>query len=164
MRDREPRWLIGAVLVVLGVVAYFARTSYDVNRSRDPRNAEWVSLEPDSFYHMRRTERALLSGGDVAGVDPFLDYPDGAEIPWPPYYAQILTLIAGWTVDDVGTPEARLKIERLVASLPLWFGCLTVLLAGLAAWRLGGSTAGAFAGMASAAALGTVLYSSLGNA
>ncbi len=163
MMERGPRWILGVMLALTFGLAFFARVSYDVNRSEDPRSGEWVSLEPDSFYHMRRAQRVLSEGWPVAGSDPNLDYPDGAEIPWPPYYSGLLALMGEFVVEDPNSPEGRLTLEQLVARVPLFFGCLTALLAALAAYRLAGNRAAACAGASTALALGAVLYSGMGN-
>ncbi len=110
MAERGPRWLFWLAAGIAVAAALFVRLSYDVNRSQDLRSGEWVSLEPDSFYHMRRTQRVLQEGWPVAGVDPALDFPDGAEIPWPPYYAALLA-----TVATVATARMPLRLRYCIA-------------------------------------------------
>ena len=160
MAERAARWPwpVAALLVLLAALA--VRASYDVNRSTAGGEEAWVSLDPDTLYHARRVQRALAEEGPPAGTDPWLDHPDGAEIPWPPYAT---ALLAGVVTALHGADAAPPEIERTVASVTFVLGLLTVLVALLAARRLAGEAAGAFAGATAALALGAVVYASPGN-
>ena len=160
MAERRARWPWWAAALLALVAALAVRLSYDVNRSTAGGEAAWVSLDPDTLYHARRVQRALTEEGPPAGTDPWLDHPDGAEIPWPPYAT---ALLAGVVTAAHGADATPLEVEQTVASVPVVLGVLTVLVALLAARRLGGDAAGAFAGTTAALALGSVVYSSLGN-
>ncbi len=161
MTERGPRWLGALVVAVALLLAIGVRAEYDVGRSTAAGEDAWVSLDADSLYHMRRVQRVRTEGWPPAGTDPWLDHPDGAEIPWPPYYSALLAGLAAITIDD--GPDAKLAVEQLVGSVPLVFGVLTALLAALVARRLAGDAAGAFAGVTAALALGAVVYSAIGN-
>lgn len=161
MTERGPRWLGALVVAVTLLLSIGVRQQYDVSRSTAAGGDAWVSLDADSLYHMRRVQRVRTEGWPVAGSDPWLDHPDGAEIPWPPYYSALLAGLAAVLID--GGPGETLAVEQLVASVPLVFGVLTALLAALVARRLAGNAAGAFAGVTAALALGAVVYSALGN-
>jgi len=162
MSSRASVWVLLALVLATLALAFDARLGYDVHRTRDQESGAWLSLEADSFYHMRRVARVADEGWPVAGTDPLLDYPDGAEIPWPPYYT---TLVAAATTPFLPEEPAarRLAVEQVVGSLGVVFGCAAALLALLAARFLGGNSAAAFAGPCAALALGAVNYSSIGN-
>ena len=169
MTERGPRWIGALVVAVTLLLAIGVRQQYDVGRSTAAGDDAWVSLDADSLYHMRRVQRVRTEGWPVAGTDPWLDHPDGAEIPWPPYYSALLAGLAAVLVED--GPGEKLAVEQLVGTVPLVFGVLTALLAALVARRLAGSAsdraagdaAGAFAGVTAALALGAVVYSAIGN-
>lgn len=162
MSERSPWWMRAAIALVTIVLALVARLEYDVTRTTDRESGEWVSLEADSFYHMRRLERLASEGLPVAGFDERLDYPDGAEIPWPPYYTMVLGALSVPWLSDVAT-ERSLQIEQFSASVTVLFGVLSALLAAWSARRLAGERAAAFAGPCAALALCAVVYSNLGN-
>jgi hypothetical protein len=93
----------------------------------------WVTTDPDSLYHARRLLRFWSEDGPVAERDAYLDFPrrlpEGAPIPWPPYYTYVLALARGPVAPDGGAgPESadgeRLRrfVEQGAASLPLVFG------------------------------------------
>jgi len=144
----RSRWLAGA-LVALVAVAALAWTVRDVDGLRyrfvaDPRvpgtadvpeQAGWFSRDPDGLYHTRRVARALDEGLAVAGRDPRLAFPDGAPIPWPPYYDQFCALaLAPFAPAEL--PARRIWLEHAVATLPALFAVATALLAACAAWSL----------------------------
>lgn len=134
---KSARVLI-AVLVFVGALAWFARELNNARITYAPdgdASQGWFSFDPDSHYHMRRLERALDEGLPIAETDARMNFPDGARIPWPPYYAYVLyALLAPFAPDE---PVERSDfIERSVASLPCAFACLTAMIVAAAAWRL----------------------------
>jgi dolichyl-phosphooligosaccharide-protein glycotransferase len=162
MTMRSPLWVGLAIALVTIVLAVGARLSYDVTRTADPDTAEWVSIEADSFYHMRRLDRLKVEGWPVAGTDTALDFPDGAQIPWPPYYTMLLgALSMSWLPEE--EVDRRLQVEQFVSSITVLFGVLSVLMALWSARLLAGDTGAAVAGPCAALALCSVVYSSLGN-
>jgi len=100
-----------------------------------PEQRGFAMSDPDSQYHLRRIQ-LWMEGQDVGdGVDPWLNYPHGARVPWPPYYTVVLRAMIGPGAPD--DPAERLRwIERRAARVPLVFGLLTSLLAAAAAWIL----------------------------
>jgi len=163
----------------------------------------WGSYDPDTLYHARRVARAVENAGWVSSFDPFLAYPEGAgpkspgtATPWPPAYDLLLAAMARGRApsidallpsaagDPAGQPQGasepllpatRRRIEQLVASVPMWCGALTALIAALAsaglastlvpATRAGGTAVAAalIAGLTVAFTFGHVRYSHLGN-
>lgn len=156
-----PRW---RTLLLFGLVLAVSWLVREVNhlRLQIPGEDRWVTGDQDSLYHMRRLERVAEEGLPVAGRDPFLAYPEGAIVPWPPYYTLVL-----WGLLGPGMPEEagarRAYIEEWAASLPCLFGVITSLLAAWAGLRLGGMPAGLFAGLAHALCLSSLRYSRIGN-
>ena len=121
---------------------------------------QFFSLDPDGLYHMRRVERAL-DEGRVDGFDPFLAFPDGAAIPWPPYYDALLARAAAPFAPE--EPAARRRfVETWVASAPFLFGLATALVAAWAAWRAAGLAAALAAGALFALTRGAYNYAQLG--
>jgi len=121
-----------------------------------------ATLDPDSLYHMRRIDRMLAEGPPVAETDAYLNYPDGAAIPWPPYY----TWLASQALAPFAPTEAegrRRWVEFGAACLPLIFGVLTTLLVACAGFLLAGNTGAVVAGLTHALTGKSIYYSSLGN-
>ena len=151
------------LLVVLAVVGYasFIPRSVAHTKLAVPGIDGWTTHDADSLYHVRRLGRALEEG-TVASEDPFLNFPEGARIPWPPYYTFALEALI--TADLPEDPDARRQVlEMRVASTPIAFGILTSLLAALLGWRLAGLGGAAAAGTYHALCLGSVAYSRVGN-
>jgi asparagine N-glycosylation enzyme membrane subunit Stt3 len=148
-------------LALVAAAAWLARETLD-RRVEVPGRAGWFTTDPDTLYHARRVERALDDGFSVAGTDPYLDAPNGAAIPWPPYATYLhAVLLAPFAPDD---PIARHAwIERRVASSALYFGVAASLVALLAARRLAGDLAGLIAGLLLALSPIAVAYSGSGN-
>ncbi len=169
--DSAGRRLLAGLLVAL-VVAALAVWTRDVDGQRRP----WpegaprpegapaaYTLEPDGHYHMRRVDR-FLDEGVVAGTDPYLSHPDGAVIPWPPYYDRLLGEVAALAGPPAEEDAARRRrVEHLVGAAPLLFGVLTSLVAALAGARLAGWRGGLVAGAYHALCFGSINYSVAGN-
>lgn len=159
MNERRRSLALALVLASVAVLAWFPRS---VEVLRHPRPAGgWFSCDPDGLYHARRVERALGEGLHVAETDPRLAYPEGARIPWPPYYdLAVAVALKPFAPEDA--VERHAFVERAVASLPRIFGIACALLAALAAWRWGVAAA-LIAGATVAWARGTVNYSVIGT-
>jgi len=163
----------------------------------------WGSYDPDTLYHARRVARAVENAGWVSSFDPLLAFPEGAApdslgtaIPWPPTYDLLLAAMARGRApsieallpsaagDPTGQPQGasepllpatRRRIEQLVASVPMWCGALTALIAALASAGLASTlvpatragitavAAALIAGLTVAFTFGHVRYSHLGN-
>jgi len=121
----------------------------------------WVTHDPDSLYHVRRTARVLDGESSVASEDAFLNYPHGALVPWPPYYTGVLATLLRPSL-PAESDARRAAIEQGVASVPLYFGVITSLLAALAGFLIAGIPAGLFAGTYHAFCIGSIAYSRVG--
>ena len=154
--------LIAFTCALLVLVASFSTRRLLHDRTPTESNESWIVSDPDSLYHARRVERVLEEGLPVADHDEFLNSPDGALIPWPPYYEILAaTLISPFAPAD--RTQRHGFVEQSVARLPLLFGVLTSLLAFLAARSLAGNLAGTLAGLLHALCLGSIVYSCEGN-
>lgn len=169
--SRSSRAVLLLLAVLVGGLALWARSVHDQRIARGANEPQkgWFSPDPDSHYHMRRVERALDEGLPPASRDPWLDFPRGAAIPWPPYYTWV-----AWAASAPFAPKSEPArahhIEQRVASLPWLFGSATSVLCVLGAWRLlRGRTNGArafgatLAGAAHAWTGAAIGYSGLGN-
>lgn len=151
--------LLGALFVVL---ASLGPRLVLHDRTPSESGDSWTVADPDSLYHARRVERLLDEGWSVAGEDPLLNGPEGAFIPWPPYYELVVAgLIAPFAPADQA--ERHAYIEVATARLPLLFGVLASLVVFLGARSLGGTLAGVLAGLLHALTLGSIAYSCEGN-
>lgn len=170
-----------ALLAVVALLSFGVRA---LNNLRIPvsgagagKGAEqdWIVSDPDSLYHMRRLDRALVEGLPIAARDPLLDYRPppgeheetsgrarGAPVPWPPYYTLALhSVLSPFAPEDEGL--RRRYVEHWVATLPAIFAALTTAVVAAAAFRLGGRRAALFAGLYHAFVFGSLKYSYLGN-
>ena len=147
-------------MLVVAALSWLVR---ELNHQRIPVPARhtWVTSDQDTLYQARRVER-IFRGEGLAGRDPYLSYPDGSAIPWPPYYAAIAW---AWTRPNApADPEALHEwIERRVASLPRLFGVATSVMTGLGAVALAGPAAGLAAGASHAFSAASVITSRVGN-
>lgn len=149
-----------AVLLVVCALSWTVR-ELQHQKIPVPGAGTWVTSDKDSLYHMRRVER-MLEGEGLAARDPFLSFPDGSAIPWPPYYTAL-----AWAWTAPGAPDdpalRHAWIERKVASLPRLFGVATSAAAALAAGALAGPGAALFAGASHALSVASVVTSRVGN-
>lgn len=161
MSPRLRRIYLPAILAFVAVLAWLPRSVEGLKHPYTHTGSEWFSRDPDGLYHARRVERAMREG-DVAETDARMNFPEGAPIPWPPYYDGVLaTALKPFAPAD---PELRWRwIERATASAPRVFGVLAALLAAWAAWRLAGWSAALIAGVGVALCRGTVNYSVVGT-
>lgn len=157
-RAAGPRWLLWLILAVVAALAWAPRSVPGL-RHEHPGGG-WFSRDPDGLYHARRVERALDEGA-VAERDGRMNFPEGAPIPWPPYYDRVLA----WSLAPFAPegPERWRWIERAVSSAPRWFGVASALLASFAAWRMAGWVAALCAGVGVALCRGTINYSVIGT-
>lgn len=156
------KWLPWLVLLWTAVLSFLVRDSLDFRMNypmteQGPVKEGWFSVDPDGLYHARRLHRLMEEGAPVAERDSAMNYPEGARIPWPPYYTYALR---GLTAPMLGgeTESLQVAVERAVSSLPLWFGVLTSMVVALAAYRLGGAFAGLAAGTYHALTYGAAHY------
>lgn len=156
MSRRWIAWLIAIALVA--AASWFAREAQN-RRVELSGRTDWITTDPDSQYHMRRVERAL-GEGSVAERDERLNAPEGAAIPWPPYYTRLLV-----TVLKLFAPADGLApwVERSVGSAACVASVLASLLALAVAWKLAGPAAGLTAGLLHAFNGAAIEYGKLGN-
>ncbi len=158
---RGARGLAALAVALVVLSAALATRSVLDARLVIPQQGRWVTTDPDGLYHARRLERVAEEGLPVAETDPFLSYPDGSAIPWPPYYTLVAwTILGPWAGDEPARRDAFL--ERASASLPCAFGVATSLLAAIAAGILAGPLAALCAGLGHALCFGSIAYSRLG--
>ncbi len=163
---RAGSWTALFLLVLLA--SWAAREGRSARFHRLPADGgptleEWFSVEPDGLYHVRRVERALSEGLPPAAEDPLLSFPEGAAIPWPPYYDALLGVVlrpvVGAPPDGDGARRAwRARLERAAATLPLWFGVGVSLLVAAAGAALAGRAGALAAGLLHALSFGAVQY------
>ncbi len=148
------------VLLLVAGLAWIARDAAD--QRHELPDGGWGTLDADTFYHLRRADRALTEGLPPAGTDSYLNHPEGSAIPWPPYYA-----IVGWAAATPGAPDdpeaRRAHVERRVASLPMAIGVGTSVLAGVAGAALAGPVGAILAGGNHALCFGSLVYTRAGN-
>jgi asparagine N-glycosylation enzyme membrane subunit Stt3 len=162
---RTPRSVLALVLVAVALLAALAREVHNeritVLPAGDP-GAGWFSFDPDTHYQLRRLTRVLDEGLPVAGRDERLNHPEGAAIPWPPYYTLLLAALLGPSAPS--DPALRADyLERTAASLPWHFGVATALVAALAAWRLLRGSGASNGPAATAALLAGGIFALLGS-
>jgi dolichyl-diphosphooligosaccharide--protein glycosyltransferase len=96
-----------------------------------------IALGPDTdpYYHVLQAERMLRGEPGAPWLDRGLNWPVGAEVPWPPLFDG---LIAASARVLHGADATRGEIERVAAILPVAVGLLTLLVvAGLGRTLLG---------------------------
>jgi asparagine N-glycosylation enzyme membrane subunit Stt3 len=77
----------------------------------------------DAYYHMRRVFYTLADFPKVIEFDPYLNYPEGAHIIWPPFFDGIIAL-ALLPFHFLAQPDT---IERIAVWIPPLLGAATVL-------------------------------------
>ena len=55
-----------------------------------------VFAPADAMYHVRRAYFTYESWPRVLLFDPYVNYPDGAPVPWPPLTDVVAGLFVGW--------------------------------------------------------------------
>jgi len=161
MKSRPSRLALVLVLIAVAALSAFGRLAQH-QRIRLPGHASWVSTDADTYYHFRRLDRLMRDGFPPAETDPYLNYPHGSPIPWPPYYA-VVTWVAAAPFAPEGEEARRVWIEHCVASLPLIFGVLTSVLAALAGRALAGNVGALIAGGYHALSMASIANSKSGN-
>jgi len=98
----------------------------------------WIYPD-DPPYHLRRALMTLNNWPHVPTVDPFLNFPDGATVYWPPGLTWLLAglcrLVAPHAVD-------RTVVESVALWIPPIVGALTVVLVYIASRRAMGRVVG----------------------
>jgi dolichyl-diphosphooligosaccharide--protein glycosyltransferase len=84
----------------------------------------WVFLD-DPPYHLRRALMTLQEWPRVPTFDPFLNFPHGGHVTWPPGMAWLLAGVA--KLLGARGPEDREIVEAIAIRVPPLVGALTVL-------------------------------------
>lgn len=148
------RFFPSLILILLVVLtSWYMRTANDMRIMNSDSENDWYSIDSDGLYHMKRLESFRDTKNVLpAAIDPYLNFPKGAIIPWPPYYTIVLDLLCGGSV------------EQDAATVPLFFGVLTSLVVALSGWLLAGPSAAIAGGLLHAFSYGSIHYSSFGVA
>jgi len=113
----------------------------------------------DAYYHLLRVQRTL-EDGRVPVRDPWLSYPDGALIPWPPLFDGA---VAGIARVFGGGPQNPSRVESVAAWTPVVIGLLSVLALAAAGALILGPWEGVLAALFLALLPGHVLFTRLGR-
>jgi dolichyl-diphosphooligosaccharide--protein glycosyltransferase len=84
-------------------------------------NGPVLSADGDTYYHALRAERIARDWPRVPWVDPAMNHPYGAEIPWPPLLDQVIATVARAT--GPATPD---HVAGVAAVIPAVAGLLLV--------------------------------------
>jgi dolichyl-diphosphooligosaccharide--protein glycosyltransferase len=87
-------------------------------------NGKIIFTGYDSFYHIRRIVYTVHHFPNTITFDPYLNYPFGFEIGWPPLYDQLIAGLA--LIIGNGNPSIN-TIEIVSAIFPALIGTLTIL-------------------------------------
>ncbi|HVP65925.1 MAG TPA: hypothetical protein VMT17_01555 [Anaeromyxobacteraceae bacterium] len=86
-------------------------------------NGVRFTVDTDPHYHVLRVQRAIAEWPRVAPSDPWLDYPNGVEIVWPPLFDAAIAATARAAGAGHPTPEL---VEAVAAFFPVVLGVATV--------------------------------------
>ncbi|MCP4093507.1 MAG: hypothetical protein GY747_08660 [Planctomycetes bacterium] len=153
-------WIYVAILLTVALASWGVREASHLRlefASDTGYGGEWYSVDSDGLYYLRRIERYRNEAGLPAATDPFLNYPKGATVPWPPYY----TMVASGLSTHEGS---RLDLENSASELPLGFAVLTTLVTAFCGALLAGRRGAVIAGLLHAFCYGSVHYSTPGVA
>jgi len=111
----------------------------------------------DAQYHLRRAFYTFVNFPSVLLFDPYINYPGGAPVPWPPLFDFVLGGVArAWAEDSRG-------FEQVAAWAGPIFGALTVIPVYRAGCLLVSRGVGFTAGLVYACLPIGVVYSRVGN-
>ena len=164
-RDRDPpgelrsvRWALAALFGVLVIAGLVRSVGFEHAFRAAPDGSPLVLLAiDDAQYHARRARYTFERFPDVLTWDPYLNYPVGAFVPWPPLYDFGLGALPHlWS-------GGLQSFERVLVWASVVFGVFTALLVYFAGRAVGGPVVGATAGLFFAFLPATTIYSSVGN-
>jgi dolichyl-diphosphooligosaccharide--protein glycosyltransferase len=115
----------------------------------------------DSYYHALRAERTVRDYPRPPWFDPWLNYPQGAPILWPPLFDQFIATGA-WLMG--GREASRQAVATTAALVPPALGVLTIALLAALGGRLLDRAAGWVAAGVLALLPAHVYYSEVGQA
>lgn len=120
-----------------------------------------LGSDTDPYYHVLQAERILRGDADAPWFDRGLNWPLGAQVPWPPLFDGAL---AGAARGVHGPRATRAQVEAVAAIAPVAIGVLTLaIVAGLARVLLGPGR-GTGAALVVALLGSHVAYTSVGQA
>jgi asparagine N-glycosylation enzyme membrane subunit Stt3 len=121
-------------------------------------DGETVVLPPgDAQYHMRRALYAWTHFPSVLFFDPYINFPGGAAISWPPLFDFVIATVGRVFADS------ELAFQRLAVWTPPVFGALTLWPVYALGRRLGGTSLGLGAAALLAVLPMSVTYSRVGQ-
>jgi len=100
--------------------------------------------DTDTYYHALRAERMAADFPKVPWTDAGMNYPDGADILWPPLFD---AAVAGISRLRSGGPPERASVEQVAALLSPFLGLATVGLAVAVGFALFRGGAGLWTGL-----------------
>ncbi len=80
-------------------------------------------MQPDNYYHIRRTILFAHNFPSMNSFDSYLSYPVGAECPWPPLYDWIIAMIS---LIVTGGKVNNYVIELITAIVPVVLAAIAV--------------------------------------
>lgn len=150
------RPVAGGLLAVAALLAFSTR-SIGLERVF-PGDGTVIFALGDAFYHARRAFVSFEQFPRVMLFDPYLNYPQGAYVPWPPLY----DLLLGGVARLFGSTQA--VFERVAAWAPVFLGVLTLAPVYAAGRIVSSRAAGVGAALLFALLPASVFYSNVGNA
>jgi dolichyl-phosphooligosaccharide-protein glycotransferase len=149
------RAVAGCLLVLTALIAFSARSLG--LETVFPGDGSVVFALGDAFYHARRALFSFEHFPQVLLRDSYLNYPQGAFVPWPPLY----DLALAGTARLFGSSQS--VFERVAAWAPVGLGTLTILPVYAAARRVASRASAVGAAALFALFPATVEYSNVGN-
>lgn len=128
------RWPLALALVLLGLVALGLRAL--AFPEVFPGHGLVELAIADSAYHARRALFSVVNFPHVLVWDPYLAFPDGAPVRWPPLYDWLLAAVARLFGDDQAT------FEHVAAWASPALGALTIVPVYFVGRELGGRRLG----------------------
>jgi dolichyl-diphosphooligosaccharide--protein glycosyltransferase len=139
-------------LIALGTAVVAVRGVGFEHVLPDDRDGVVLAVD-DAQYHARRAAYTYENFPAVLSFDPYLNYPHGAYVPWPPLY------------DFALGAAGRLfgSLDLVLAWAPVLLGLLTAIGVCVVGWMLGGRAVAALAVAFFALLPASTRYSSVGN-
>jgi asparagine N-glycosylation enzyme membrane subunit Stt3 len=154
LRAALPRWAERLALVALLGLTVGVRCLALPDVFVD---GETILRMDDSQYHARRAAYSFVHFPAVLESDSYLNYPTGADVPWPPLYDLALGFIARLFASDVE------QVPGVIAWVPVVLGGLTALLIYAVARNVGNVWEAFGAVLIFALLPASTIYSELGN-
>ncbi len=117
-------------------------------------------FDGDPLYHLLQAGRALRAGFTPTWFDPWLSWPAGATVLWPPLWD---LLIAATARLAFGASPSAAQLERVAALLPVAVGLATLPVAWLLARRLLGPSRAPWAALLVALLQANVAFTTVGR-